>query len=523
MTVKIKMSSKNVAKSDIPLWPLKLHYFLFGAGNGPILPFLSIIGKQLGISGSAIGFTLGMVQVCGLIIKPVFGALMDKYPSRKRSMLQIMILIALVAMNALKSSSPIITTEQNLNVTRCQPKLRVEVPGTPHPCLIHKLQTLYSSEEKCTLICNSQVLKSTFDAPASEIEHDRLFLTFIAEKCNPGDKCRVDCENEEFNRVFNKASEHSDSNFSTSNFWLIFYAWVLGSTAIGGVGTFNEAIATQAVQNHVSGETFGHQRLWASVGWGLSALIVGYLVDQASESKLLFDYSPAFTVMSVLFIIDLFVIRKMPKTSSQTASHNPKQDILKVLSDLKVMIFLMYATAVGILFGSLTQEFILLEDLGHRSDCNGAQAMKFLQGLVLAINTAAETPMFLFSGRIIKKLGSIRVMNSVLFIFALRMFFYACMITPWQVIMIEWIHGPIVGLFYPILTSTAYEISPPGLSTTTIAIALFTEGIGIAIGSWMAGSLQQFVGSSMTFALFGYFASAVFVIHYITQKMLHQT
>ena len=42
--------------------------------------------------------------------------------------------------------------------------------------------------------------------------------------------------------------------------------------------------------------------------------------------------------------------------------------------------------------------FRLLEELGHRSDCNGAQAMKFLQGLVLAINCTAETPMFLYSG-----------------------------------------------------------------------------------------------------------------------------
>lgn len=521
------MSSKAVAKSDIPLWPLKLHYFLFGAGNSPILPFLSIIGKQLGISGSGVGFTLGMVQLCGLIIKPVFGALMDKYPSKKKSILQIMILIGLLAMNALKSSSPIITTEQNLNITRCMlPKLRLEVPGTPHPCLIHKLQTLYLGEEKCTLVCKSQPeIKATFDATASEIVHDRLFLTFITDKCNPGDKCRVDCANEEFDRVFNIPSEQSDSIFSTANFWFIFYAWVIGCTALGGVGTFQDAIATQCVQNHASGETFGHQRLWASVGWGFSALTVGYLVDAASESHLLFDYSPAFTVMSILFVIDFFVIRKMPTltSSSQIVSQNPKQDIFKVLCDLKVIIFLMYATSVGILLGSLTQEFILLEDLGHRSDCNGAQAMKFLQGLVLAINTAAETPMFLYSGRIIKKLGSIRVMNSILFIYALRMFFYAAMISPWQVVMIEWIHGPIVGLFYPILTSTAYEISPPGLSTTTIAIALFTEGIGIAIGSWMAGSLQQFVGSSMTFALFGYFASAVFVIHYIAQKMLHQT
>ena len=514
-------------KSETPLLPLKLHYFLFGAGNAPILPFFSIIGKQLGIPGSGIGFILGMGQVCGLLFKPIFGALMDKYPTKKISILQIMVLIGLLAMIFLQHSSPILTLDQTLNITKCQTKsIVLQVSSTPHPCLKHKLQTLYLGQEKCTLICTKEEIQATFEATRSQIEHEKLLLTFTTDnndKCHPGDKCRVDCVNEEFNRVFNiPSNDKQDSVFSQANFWYIFYTLVIGSAAVGAAGTLKDAIATQCVQNHVSGETFGHQRLWASVGWGLSALIVGYLVDIASESRLLFDYSPAFTVMTVLLIIDLFVIRKIPNTSTLSkVSANPKGDIYQVLKDVKVMIFLAYATSVGILLGSLTQEFVLLEDLGHRSDCNAAQAMKFLQGLVLAINTAAETPMFLYSGKIIKQLGSIKVMNTIVFIYALRMFFYAAMISPWQVIMIEWIHGPIIGLFYPILTSTAYEISPPGLSTTTISLAYFVEGIGIAIGSYCAGALQQYVGSSMTFALFGYFASSIFVIHYVAQRVIN--
>ena len=82
------------------------------------------------------------------------------------------------------------------------------------------------------------------------------------------------------------------------------------------------------------------------------------------------------------------------------------------------------------------------------------------------------------AGRIIKKFGTTQVMNSILFLFALRMFFYGHMISPWQVVLFEWIHGPIVGLFYPIMTSTAFKISPEGLTTTTTAIAYFMEGLG---------------------------------------------
>ena len=75
---------------------------------------------------------------------------------------------------------------------------------------------------------------------------------------------------------------------------------------------YNYNLATQCCENHISGETFGHQRLWASVGWGSSALLVGYLVDLASADQLLFDYSPAFGVLTFLWILDIFIIMKLP-------------------------------------------------------------------------------------------------------------------------------------------------------------------------------------------------------------------
>ena len=164
---------------------------------------------------------------------------MDRFPTKKKSVLQILVLIGLVSMNVLKHCNPIISTDQNLNITRCSPKLKLEVPGSPHPCIKHKLQTVYFDLEKCTLICTKSEIEAIFDTSASEIEHEKLFLTFTTQqKCYENDKCRIKCENEEFDRVFNIPSDNSNSIFTSANFWLIFYAWVIGCTAIGGVGTF---------------------------------------------------------------------------------------------------------------------------------------------------------------------------------------------------------------------------------------------------------------------------------------------
>ncbi len=92
-TVTEKMSSpllprKHSRTNDVSLWAIKLHYFLHGAGKilaknpkskksfnillsggSPIIPFMPVIAKQLGVPGSGIGFILGLVQVIGLILK----------------------------------------------------------------------------------------------------------------------------------------------------------------------------------------------------------------------------------------------------------------------------------------------------------------------------------------------------------------------------------------------------------------------------------------------------------------------
>ena len=86
--------------------------------------------------------------------------------------------------------------------------------------------------------------------------------------------------------------------------------------------------------------------------------------------------------------------------------------------------------------------------------------------------------LFPILGKLIKRYGTTTVMHAILFIFALRMFFYGIMISPWQVIFIEGSNGIIVGLFYPAVTSISFQIAPDNLSTTTTSVAYFMEGLG---------------------------------------------
>ena len=56
---------------------------------------------------------------------------------------------------------------------------------------------------------------------------------------------------------------------------------------------------------------YGTQRMYASAGWGISAMIVGHLMDSASSQSLLSDYTLGFEVMLVAWLADAVAISFM--------------------------------------------------------------------------------------------------------------------------------------------------------------------------------------------------------------------
>ncbi|CAI6360488.1 unnamed protein product [Macrosiphum euphorbiae] len=65
------------------LLPIKLHYFLTMAGTATILPFLSTISKQRGYSPVIVGLIFTILPLLGLLVRPLIGAITDKYKCRK--------------------------------------------------------------------------------------------------------------------------------------------------------------------------------------------------------------------------------------------------------------------------------------------------------------------------------------------------------------------------------------------------------------------------------------------------------
>ncbi|XP_068633079.1 uncharacterized protein Sugb [Battus philenor] len=70
-------------KIDKRLLPIKGHYFLFNAGTAPLVPYLSTYARQLGFSSATVGLIYTVLPIFGLIAKPLFGVIADKFKIQK--------------------------------------------------------------------------------------------------------------------------------------------------------------------------------------------------------------------------------------------------------------------------------------------------------------------------------------------------------------------------------------------------------------------------------------------------------
>jgi hypothetical protein len=55
-------------------------------------------------------------------------------------------------------------------------------------------------------------------------------------------------------------------------------------------------------------QDYGVQRLWGALGWGLMAVIAGYLIDLASAGQLTKNYTPSFYLVGIILAINFFSV-----------------------------------------------------------------------------------------------------------------------------------------------------------------------------------------------------------------------
>ncbi|XP_045781469.1 major facilitator superfamily domain-containing protein 6 [Maniola jurtina] len=533
-------------KIDRGLLPIKIHFFFFFAALGPLLPQINVFGKQLGVSPAVMGLVTAVLPLLWAAAKPLFGYIVDYWPSRRKFVFMTLIFIMSGSYCCLwllpmpeepETAEPVLESVYQLNDT-----VYIKTYHNNTDAILEK----YMCHWNCTTdetfqvyLTNSTYINTVYIDNKENISCSLLHMEFNDVRegetiCIPKQDCNLLCYDEALIKdvqIFNRSkrevgsskvntvdvlekdvdkikrtdlvkSEIEGSFYMTCTFWGFVVLMCVGTVAFNVANCIGDAVCFDVLGSE-RGSKYGAQRAWGTAGYGVTALLGGWLIDVVSGSNRNKDFTPAFIVAIVATIVDLAACRKLnlPSLSSPDDSGKALRAVLRIP---RVVVFIVFAVVVGI-FDSfiIYYMFWFLEELAETT--GSMEQIKLIEGVVVAAQSfIGELLFFFFSGRIIKRWGYGTTLTFCLFCYGVRLALISLIQHPWHLVFIESImQGPTYALCYSAIVGYAAAVAPEGYSATVQGIvAGMDDGVGFALGSLIGGQLYSYAGGRGSFRIF---------------------
>ncbi|KAL0852793.1 hypothetical protein ABMA27_012600 [Loxostege sticticalis] len=561
-------------KIDRGLLPIKAHFFFFFAALGPLLPQMNVFGRQLGVSPAAMGVVTAVLPLLWAAAKPLFGYVVDYWPAHRKLVFMLLITIMTGSYCCLwflpmpeppDVEPPIIEYVYKLNNTIYLKKYTNDTLLDKYSCHWN----CSSDKNFVAYLSNSTYINTIYvDDIVTNNSCEIFHMDFDDEReeevtCTPKLNCNLLCfedalEMEVLNRSRREISNYTDNHlivdytkeglgakdiyskvtkvahrstveeksedasfYMTGPFWAFVVLMCLGTVAFNVANCIGDAVCFDVLGPDRSSK-YGAQRAWGTAGYGITALLGGWLVDavSAGEHK---DFAPAFVLALAATAVDLYSCRALtlPSLSSPEDSGAALRQVLKMP---RVLIFIVFAIVAGT-FDSfiIYYMFWFLEELAESTGHTGQ--IKLIEGVVVAGQSfIGELLFFYFSGKIIKRWGYGLTMSFSLLCYGLRMAFISLIQHPWHLVFIESImQGPTYALCYSCIVGYAAHVAPEGYSATVQGIvAGMDDGVGFAFGSLIGGQMYSRMGGRGSFRAFAATAVIASVIHAVLHMMQHR-
>ncbi|KAL7738579.1 hypothetical protein ACLKA6_006878 [Drosophila palustris] len=509
-----------MARLNKRLLPIKAHFFFFMAAMGPILPQLSVIGKQIGIPPDIMGYITAVLPILYVLAKPLVGFLADYFVNLRKFIFMTLIVIMTLAYAGfyfLPSSTHAIELEESSSLW--------SVTLTEEP--LHCPDALYASKDYCQATHQAECSQQNFTfhtllvAPQSvpalqlsaNLQHgnDSYFicLTQLTESIswsNSSAQCHV---------------QHIDSCvYASGKFWLFVCLLFIGTIGFNVTNSISDACCFDLLGGEADGESkYGAQRVWGTIGFGSTALLAGVVVNLWTSDAIK-SFTPALIIMCAFSLLDVFSVSrlKMPKLGG---SESIWTDVWQLVRQPPIVTFLVFATIAGII-----DSFIIYFMFWHVEEVAAQTGympdIKLIEGLVVAAEClAGEVPFFFYSGKIIKKLGYVHCMSMCFFFYAVRLSLIAWIPNPWYLVGVElFFQGITYALCYTCIVAYASAVAPPGTSATVQGLmAGMDDGLGFSIGSLIGGLMFKRLGGRESFKYFAIAAMCTCVAHIVLRPL----
>ena len=276
------------------------------------------------------------------------------------------------------------------------------------------------------------------------------------------------------------------------SFGLIAVIVVFDAFLNAGSSPSSDALAIAVLSKVQSG--FGSVRLFASMGWAITAFVSGWLSER-------FGLIVAFVGYAVGYISgsgSVGLIRLPPNKTATSSGDQPKrslrQSIRAVLSDPRLR---KLALALGIflfmMYGLRSFEGLYLKQLG---------AGEAVVGLMSTIGATIELPGMLWADRLVKRYGAVRLLRYSFLLEVVRLTGVLLVPSVPTLVVMRVVGGISFSWYVVAVFSFISEAAPERQVTTTLALFNVTLASAIRmIAAPISGFIFDLVGGYWLYAL----------------------
>ena len=249
--------------------------------------------------------------------------------------------------------------------------------------------------------------------------------------------------------------------------------------------------------------TYGDLRVWGSIGWSISTLLVGVIIQQFNIKWLFYSYA--------ILILLTFLISLLLPVRTQVLKSSLAQGMKNLVMNVPFMVFLISIFLVSLTLGAANSFFsIYLDSIGTRE--GGI-------GLGWAISSLSEIPVMLFSGYLMRRIGSRGLLKIAFITFIVRWLLYSFISTPSLAILIQALHGLSWAAY--LIGSVTYvnERAPEGMNTSALSVLnIVSSGAGAISGSLIGGYIYETAGIPWLFRTLSLIVVVGFGLFLISQR-----
>ncbi|CAG9854018.1 unnamed protein product [Phyllotreta striolata] len=536
---------------DQELLVVKSFYFFFYSAFGSLFPLMGVYFKQMGMNASQSGFLIGSRPFVEFLSAPFWGGLADRWRKGKILLLASLAswIVFTVPLGSIQPPATSCMGIRNHTPTLTSPEINVGRVIITKRSINMETMADYSrqiDDQKYPSLSRKPREVEPISVNAGQSPISVKYASNYKEK-----------EHENWVQPIISSIVYRTQDIQKAFFLLLLLVIIGEFFSAPAVTLADSAVITLLGED---ADTYGHQRMFGSLGWGLAMFFVGIALDHSTAfpnhpcgpDKKEKNYTICFATFSVLMgaalisatqisfkydeafaesvveqktqspteedrmqaqLAEQLNLPSLADTRATAAPSVPKEQktkiwaqttkempewmtVIKQYKNLKCASFLFVAWFMGFGIGLI---FTFL--FWHLQDYGGSPT---LFGVASVINHISEIFAYFFSFRLIRQMGHVKVLCLGLIGNTLRFLYISWLTNPWWVLPFEFMQGITHAAVWAACCSYIAHNTPIELRSSAQGVLQgIHHGLGRGCGAVFGGMFVSSFGSTATFRGYG--------------------